>query len=85
MLSPKIHAFLNSTYGNLPTQLHHAGQQKVLMNPSDAEAAWDRRRARIVRVFNERGTFEAVAEVTPEDTMPGIVVAPLGYWERQGM
>lgn len=81
MISPKSHAFLNSSYGNLPQQLHHAGRQKVLINPADAEkrgiAAGER-----VNVFNERGAFEAVAEVS-SDTNPGVVVAPMGYWSDE--
>ena len=80
MLSPKSHAFLNSSYGNMPAQRHHAGEQKVVINPQDATArgiaAGD-----MVRVFNERGTFEAVAEVSG-DAMAGVVVAPMGYWPR---
>ncbi len=80
MLSPKSHAFLNSSFGNMPAQIHHAGEQKVVLNPGDAAArgiaAGDR-----VQVFNERGAFEALAEVSP-DTMPGVVVAPMGYWPR---
>ena len=38
VISPKSHAFLNSSYGNLPTQMHHAGEQVVLVNPIDARA-----------------------------------------------
>jgi anaerobic selenocysteine-containing dehydrogenase len=80
MLSPKSHAFLNSSYANLPTQRHHAGEQKVLINPDDAAArgivAGD-----LVRVFNDRGVFEAEAEVST-DAMTGVVVAPMGYWPR---
>jgi anaerobic selenocysteine-containing dehydrogenase len=80
MLSPKSHAFLNSSYGNMQTQLHHAGAQKVILSPHDAAgrgiSAGDP-----VRVFNERGSFEAVAEVSG-DAMVGIVVAPMGYWPR---
>jgi anaerobic selenocysteine-containing dehydrogenase len=80
MLSPKSHAFLNSSYGNLPVQQHHAGAQKVIINPRDASlrgiAAGD-----LVRVFNDRGAFQALAELSL-DTMTGIVVAPMGYWPR---
>lgn len=35
----------------------------------------------MVRAFNDRGVFEAVAEIA-DDTMAGIVVAPMGYWPR---
>ena len=34
-----------------------------------------------VRIFNDRGSFEAVAEIN-DAVMPGVVVAPLGYWRE---
>ncbi len=78
MLSPKSHAFLNSSYGNMPRQLHHAGEQKVMISARDAGsrgiAAGDR-----VRVHNDRGSFIAAAEISA-DTMDGIAIAPMGYW-----
>jgi anaerobic selenocysteine-containing dehydrogenase len=81
MLSPKSHAFLNSSFGNLPAQTRHAGAQKVLINAADAEArgiaAGD-----LVRVHNDRGGFDAAAEISG-DTMAGIVIAPMGYWARR--
>ncbi len=82
MLSPKSHAFLNSSFGNQRKQLRHAGGQKVLINPADAAtrgiAAGD-----VVRVYNDRGSFDAAADISA-DTMAGIVVAPMGYWARRG-
>ncbi len=80
MLSPKSHAFLNSSYGNLDAQLHHAGEQMIMINGADAGprgiADGD-----FVRVFNDRGAFEAVARVS-DDARPGVVVAPMGYWAK---
>jgi len=35
-----------------------------------------------VRVFNDRGGFDAKAQIT-EDVSPGIVVATLGYWRQR--
>src|SRR5690606_18379254 len=80
VLSPKSHAFLNSCYGNLPQQRHHAGEQKVIINPADALAR-NVGDGSPVRIFNDRGSFEAVAEVS-DAVMPGVVVAPLGYWRE---
>jgi len=80
MLSPKSHAFLNSSYGNMVLQRHHAGEQKVVMNPRDATARGITG-GDLVQVFNDRGAFEAVAEISG-DTMAGVVVAPMGYWPR---
>jgi anaerobic selenocysteine-containing dehydrogenase len=78
IISPKSHAFLNSSYGNLPRQLHHAGEQFVLVNPKDALVR-NIGEGSPVRIFNDRGSFEAIAKVS-SDVMPGVVVAPLGYW-----
>ena len=78
IISPKSHAFLNSSYGNLPRQLHHAGEQFVLVNPKDALAR-NVGEGSPVRIFNDRGSFEAIAKVS-SDVMPGVIVAPLGYW-----
>ena len=80
MLSPKAHAFLNSCYANMDTQLHHAGEQMVTINPSDAGARGISD-GNAVQVFNDRGAFHAVAHVS-EDASPGVVVAPLGYWAK---
>ena len=80
MISPKSHAFLNSSFGNLRTQLHHAGEQLVMINPADAGERGISDGGE-VRVFNDRGDFHAVARIT-EDARPGVVVAPMGYWAK---
>jgi anaerobic selenocysteine-containing dehydrogenase len=81
LISPKSHAFLNSNYGNLPAQTAQAGEeQAVFIHPNDAEP-----RGIVagtpIRVFNDRGSFEAFATLSPE-VMPGVVMAPSGYWHR---
>ena len=78
VISPKSHAFLNSSYGNLPAQLHHAGEQVVIINPKDALTR-NVGEGSAVRIFNDRGSFEAIAKVSA-DVMQGVVVAPMGYW-----
>jgi anaerobic selenocysteine-containing dehydrogenase len=78
IISPKSHAFINSSYGNLPAQLHHAKEQVVLVNPLDARAR-NIGQGAAIRVFNDAGSFEAVARVS-DDVMPGVIVAPLGHW-----
>ena len=81
LISPKSHAFLNSNYGNLPAQQVLAGeQQMVILHPQDAGSRGIVAGSPI-RVFNERGSFEAFATLSP-DVMPGVVVAPAGYWHR---
>ena len=80
MVSPKSHALLNSSFGNLRTQMNHAGEQMVMIHPADAgqRSILD---GGEVRVFNDRGDFRAVARVT-EDARQGVVVAPMGYWAK---
>jgi anaerobic selenocysteine-containing dehydrogenase len=81
LITPKSHAFLNSNYGNLPAQTAHAGEeQAVVLHPDDAEPRGIEAGAPI-RVFNDRGSFEAFATISP-DVMPGVVMAPSGYWHR---
>ena len=81
LISPKSHAFLNSSYGNLPEQLAVAGeQQAVILHPDDAQARGILA-GEPIRVFNDRGAFEAVATISA-DVMRGVVVAPAGYWQR---
>lgn len=78
MMSPKSHSFLNSSYANHRRQLARENEQRLFMNPVDADARGicsdD-----LVRVRNARGSFVAVAKVG-DDAMPGVVVAPMGYW-----
>ena len=81
LISPKSHAFLNSNYGNLQAQLAVAGeQQAVILHPEDARAR-SIEGGQPIRVFNDRGAFEAFATISA-DVMPGVVVAPAGYWQR---
>ena len=82
LLSPKNHPFLNSSYGNLPAQLRHAGRQTVLINPRDAAPRSIVEQSMVV-VENDRGRLRAVAALTT-DVAPGVVVVPMGYWLEQG-
>jgi len=80
IISPKSHAFLNSCYANLPRQRRIAGEPMVTLNPADA-AERGIAEARAVRVFNQRGAFEARAHLS-DAVRPGVVVAPLGHWRK---
>ncbi|HYE37308.1 molybdopterin oxidoreductase family protein [Methylocaldum sp.] len=81
ILSPKSHGFLNSCYANEEHKIRAQGEQFVLINPADAESRGIND-GDCVKVFNDRGEFEADARVT-EDTPPGVVVATLGYWRSR--
>ena len=78
ILTPKNHAFLNSGYANIARQLGHAGEQYVMIHPTDARARGIAEGER-VEVFNDRGRFQADAQVSDE-VRPGVIVSPLGYW-----
>lgn len=78
LVSPKPHAFLNTQYANEPTQQRRQGEQLIVINPADAGlrkiAEGD-----YVRVFNDRGAFEARAELS-DDVTPGLLMTNVGHW-----
>jgi len=80
ILAPKSHGFINSCYGNIDNKLKGQGEQFVLINQADA---MDRgvQEGEIVKVFNDRGAFDAVAKIT-SDVNKGIIVTSLGYWRQ---
>ncbi len=78
LVSPKPHAFLNTQYGNEAVQQRRQGEQLIIINPQDA-AARGIGAGSYVRVFNDRGTFEAKAEVS-DDVMAGLLLTNVGHW-----
>ncbi len=80
IVSPKSHGFLNSCYANMEQKIKGQGAQFVLINAADA-ASRAIRDGDTVRVFNDRGGFAGVAQVT-EDVNAGVVVTTLGYWRQ---
>ena len=50
----------------------------MIVNPNDALAR-NIGEGSPVRIFNHRGSFEAIAKISA-DVMQGVIVAPLGYW-----
>ncbi|MGA7864004.1 MAG: molybdopterin-dependent oxidoreductase [Stellaceae bacterium] len=78
IVSPKPHAFLNTQYANEPVQQRRQGEQTLLIHPKDA-AARNIQSGSYVRVFNDRGSAEARAELS-EDVMPGLVLTSVGHW-----
>lgn len=80
IISPKSHGFLNSCYANVTDKIKGQGEQFVMIHPADADIRGIKEGAK-VKVFNDRGAFEADARIT-KDVNPGIVVATLGYWRQ---
>jgi anaerobic selenocysteine-containing dehydrogenase len=80
LITPAAHAFLNSSFANLPKQLRQERAPFVEINPSDAAARnisdGDR-----VRAFNARGACELRAVVT-ERAREGVVVSPSVWWNK---
>lgn len=80
LISPPSPHFLNSTFANIESLRSAAGAPELEIHPEDAAqrgiAAGDP-----VRVFNDRGSFEASAVVGPT-VRPGVVVAPSIWWNR---
>lgn len=81
IISPKSHGFLNSCYANMDNKLKAQGEQFVMISAADADVR-QIQQGDAVRVFNDRGGFDAKAQIT-EDVTPGIVVATLGYWRQR--
>jgi anaerobic selenocysteine-containing dehydrogenase len=80
LITPAAHAFLNSSFANLPKQLRQERAPFVEINPQDAAARnisdGDR-----VRAFNARGACELRAVVT-ERAREGVVVSPSVWWNK---
>ena len=80
IISPKSHNFLNSCYANMEQKIKGQGEQCVLISASDASSRGIKEGS-VVKVFNDRGSFQGEARIT-DDVNPGIVVVTLGYWRQ---
>ncbi|MBA2735068.1 MAG: molybdopterin oxidoreductase family protein [Acidobacteria bacterium] len=80
LISPAAHAFLNSSFANLPKQLRQELRPFVEIHPGDAEARGIQN-GDMVRAFNERGSCELSAVVTTR-AREGVVVSPSVWWNK---
>ena len=80
LVSPAAHAFLNSSFANLPKQLRQEARPFVEINPRDAAARGIREGER-VRAFNRRGSCELTAVVT-DRAREGVAVSPSVWWNK---
>ena len=80
LISPKSHAYLNSSAADQPAQRRVQGEQAVTVHPQDAAERGITDNGH-VRVYNDRGQFIARARVTDE-IAPGVVMAPMGAWRK---
>lgn len=80
MLSPPVPAFLNSTFVNVESLRQQAREPTLEIHPTDAQkrgiadGSW-------VRIFNDRGSFQARALVG-DTVKPGVVVSQSIWWNR---
>lgn len=80
MISPPSPHFLNSTFVNVDSLRLAARRPELEIHAEDA----GRRKilsGDVVRIFNDRGSFEAVA-VVGDSVRPGVVVAPGIWWNK---
>jgi anaerobic selenocysteine-containing dehydrogenase len=80
LLTPPSPHFLNSTFVNVDSLRQAAHRPELEIHPDDA-ARRGIEQGDLVRVFNDRGTFEAAALVGPT-VRPGVVVSPSIWWNK---
>lgn len=83
LISPKAHAFLNSSFANL--EFHRKVQRPatLIINAADAEPRGITTGSRI-RVFNDRGRVELLAKVDAS-TLQGVTVCSVGHWRQHSL
>ncbi|MFC6885590.1 MULTISPECIES: molybdopterin-containing oxidoreductase family protein [Actinomadura] len=80
LISAASHHFLNTVFGNNPELRRRAGGPVVRLHPDDA-AARGLEAGRRVRVFNDRGSFDAAVEVT-DGVRTGVAATTKGNWPK---
>ncbi|GAU03029.1 molybdopterin oxidoreductase [Burkholderia stabilis] len=80
MISPPARHFLNSTFVNVDSLRTTEGEPHLDMHPSDAEARGIAE-GDVVRIFNDRGSMQALARVT-DRARAGLVVGLSIWWKK---
>ncbi len=83
MISPPARHFLNSSFVNVDSLRAAEREPLVELHPEDA-AARGIRSGTTVRVFNDRGEYQAKAEVS-ERARPGVVNGLGIWWRKMGL
>lgn len=79
-ISPPARNFMNSTFGNIETLHGKNAQPECLIHPADA-AARQVEHGQLVKVFNDRGSFIACADVSNR-TREGVIAAWGVWWHK---
>lgn len=80
MISPPARHFLNSTFVNVDSLRTTEGEPHLDMHPSDAEARGIAE-GDVVRIFNDRGSMQALARIT-DRARAGLVVGLSIWWKK---
>jgi anaerobic selenocysteine-containing dehydrogenase len=80
LLTPPSPHFLNSSFVNVDSLRQSAKHPELDIHPDDA-AVREIQHGDLVRIHNDRGEFEAVANVG-HTVRPGVVVAPSVWWHK---
>jgi anaerobic selenocysteine-containing dehydrogenase len=80
MVSPPVPTFLNSTFVNVEALRTMASEPTVEIHPEDA-APRNIKNGQLVRIFNDRGSFQARA-VVGETVKAGVVVSQGIWWNK---
>jgi anaerobic selenocysteine-containing dehydrogenase len=78
LIAPASHWFLNSTFANHPQLRERAGGPRIEIHPEDAQLR-GLRTGDEARVFNARGEFIALVEVS-DRVRPGVIASTKGHW-----
>jgi anaerobic selenocysteine-containing dehydrogenase len=79
-ISPPAHHFLNSTFSAQPVFVRRESEASVTLHPADA-ATRGIRAGDLVRVFNDRGEFQATARVS-DAARAGVAVGLSIWWPK---
>ncbi|REF00158.1 molybdopterin-containing oxidoreductase family protein [Thermomonospora umbrina] len=80
LISSASHHFLNTMFADDPELRRRAGGPRVVVHPDDA-AALGIVDGQLVRVSNDRGSLDAVAEVN-DSVRPGVAATTKGHWPK---
>jgi anaerobic selenocysteine-containing dehydrogenase len=83
LLTPKSHAYINSSYANHDHHRKVQEEPSVVIHPDDA-AARGITDGVPVRVFNERGEFTVLAKLDTA-VQRGVAVSSLGGWRKHSL
>ena len=80
LLCPGAHHFISSTFANVETLKTKEHAPTLRMHPLDAQVR-NIRSGQRVRIFNDRGECQLIAEVT-EDVRPGMLATVSVWWPK---